>query len=153
MRGAAATAGMLSAAILLAPGCERRPEPRSSKEEPVRRAAYRAVLARDLLDTCPTGGTPVSEATRHEELKRLAVQTGAGHALWLGENDAAAMRRVAPGERCGASEASRRTAFTAYSRALQIAPASSLSYVAKKLVGRLKPRRVGSEMMPNGEWS
>ena len=53
MKGATATAGMLSAAILLAPGCERRPDPRNSKAEPVRRAAYLAVLARELLDTCP----------------------------------------------------------------------------------------------------
>lgn len=118
MRGATATAGMLSAAILLAPGCERRPEPRSSKEEPVRRAAYLAVLARDLLDTCPAGTTPPGEVARYEELKRLAVQMEAGHALWLGENDAAAMRRVSPGERCAAGEAPRRAAFAAYSRAL-----------------------------------
>ena len=92
---------MLSAAILLAPGCERRPEPRNSKEEPVRRATYRAVLARELLDSCPAGGASAGEATRYEELKRLAVQTGAGHALWLGENDAAAVNRVTPPDRCG----------------------------------------------------
>ncbi|HTU12011.1 MAG TPA: hypothetical protein VMG08_14065 [Allosphingosinicella sp.] len=118
MRGAAATAGMLSAAILLAPGCERRPEPRNSKEEPVRRAAYLTALARELLDTCPAGATPVGEAARYEELKRLAAQTGAGHALWLGENDAAAIRRVSAGERCGAGEAPRRAALGAYSRSL-----------------------------------
>ena len=118
MRGAAATAGMLSAAILLAPGCERRPEPRNSKEEPVRRAAYLAVLARELLETCPAGGTPASEAARYEELKRLAVQTGAGYALWLGENDVAATARTATPEHCGPGEAPRRAALTAYSRSL-----------------------------------
>ena len=118
MKGAAATAGMLSAAILLAPGCERRPEPRNSKEEPVRRAAYLAVLARELLDSCPAGTTPANEAARYEELKRLAAQTGAGHALWLGENDAAAVRRVAASERCAAGEVPRRAALTAYSRSL-----------------------------------
>ena len=118
MRGAAATAGMLSAAILLAPGCERRPEPRNSKEEPVRRAAYLAVLARELLETCPAGGTPASEAARYEELKRLAVQTGAGYALWLGENDVAATARGSAPERCGPGEEPRRAALTAYSRSL-----------------------------------
>jgi hypothetical protein len=118
MKGAAATAGMLSAAILLAPGCERRPEPRNSKEEPVRRAAYLAVLARELLDTCPAGAAPADEASRYEELKRLAVGAGAGHALWLGETDAAAVNRVAPAERCGPGEAPRRAALTAYSRSL-----------------------------------
>ena len=118
MKGAAATAGMLSAAILLAPGCERRPEPRNSKEEPVRRAAYRAGLVRDLLDSCPAGGTPAGEAARYEELRRLAAQTGAGHALWLGENDVASMRLVSPGERCGPGEAPRRAALAAYGRSL-----------------------------------
>lgn len=118
MKAATATAGMLSAAILLAPGCERRPEPRNSKEEPVRRAAYRAVLARNLLDTCPAGATPATEAARHEELKRLAVGAGAGHAVWLGENDAAAIRRVTPESRCAAGEAPRRAAILAYIRSL-----------------------------------
>jgi hypothetical protein len=118
MRSAAATAGMLSAAILLAPGCERRPEPRNSKEEPVRRAAYLAVLARELLDTCPAGGVPANEAARYDELKRLAVQTGADHAVWLGENDAAAVNRVTPVERCGPGPAAQRAALVAYSRSL-----------------------------------
>jgi hypothetical protein len=118
MKGAAATAGMLSAAILLAPGCERRPEPRNSKEEPVRRAAYLAVLARNLLDTCPAGATPANQVARYEELKRLGVGAGAGHALWLGENDAAAMNRVTPAERCAAGEEPRQAALAAYSRSL-----------------------------------
>ena len=109
---------MLSAAILLAPGCERRPEPRNSREEPVRRATYRAVLARELLDSCPAGRASAAEATRYEELKRLAMQTGASHALWLGENDAAAVNRVTPPERCGPGEAARRAAVIAYSQSL-----------------------------------
>lgn len=118
MKGAAATAGMLSAAILLAPGCERRPEPRNSREEPVRRAAYLAVLARELLDSCPAGGVPGSQAARHGELTRLGVQTGAGHAIWLGENDAAAMNRVSPARLCEAGEPARQAAVVAYSRSL-----------------------------------
>lgn len=44
-------------------------------------------------------------------------------------------------------------AFTAYARALWIDPASSLGYVTRKLLERLRPRRPGSEMLPNGEWS
>jgi hypothetical protein len=109
---------MLSAAILLAPGCGQRPEPRNAKAEPVRRAAYLAVLAREILDTCPSGRTPAGEAGRHEELKRLAVQTGAGHAVWLGENDAAAVNRVSRAEPCRAGETSRAAALAAYSRSL-----------------------------------
>jgi glycosyltransferase involved in cell wall biosynthesis len=44
-------------------------------------------------------------------------------------------------------------ATTAYAKALRTAPGPSLSYVAKKLLGRLQPRRAGSELMPNGDWS
>jgi hypothetical protein len=118
MKSAAATAGMLSAAILLAPGCERRPEPRNSKEEPVRRAAYLAILARDLLESCPAGGAPAGEAARYWELTRLAVQTGASHAIWLGQNDAAAVNRVSPAARCGAGDPARQAALATYSRSL-----------------------------------
>ena len=118
MKGAAAS--MLSAAILLAPGCGQRPEPRNSKEEPVRRATYLSVLARDLLDSCPAGGATAGEAARYEELKRLAAGAGAGHAVWLGENDAAAVRRVTAGERCAAGEAPRRAALAAYGRRLDM---------------------------------
>jgi hypothetical protein len=118
MKGAAATAGMLSAAILLAPGCERRPEPRNSKEEPVRRAAYRAVLARELLDSCPAGGTPTGEAARYQELKRLGTLGNAGHAIWLGENDVAAVNRVTRAAPCGPGAAPRAAALAAYSRSL-----------------------------------
>ena len=120
MKGAAATAGMLSAAILLAPGCERRPEPRNSKEEPVRRAAYLSILARELLDSCPAGGVPTGEATRYGELTRLAVQSGAGHAIWLGENDATAISRVSPARTCAAGEPARQAALATYSRSLDV---------------------------------
>lgn len=113
-----ATAGMLSAAILLVPGCERRPEPRNSKEEPVRRAAYLTVLTRETLDSCAAGGAPASEAGRYEELKRLAAQKGAVHAFWLGENDAAAVDRVTAGEACGSGEAARQAALASYDRSL-----------------------------------
>ena len=53
-----------------------------------------------------------------DELKRLAAQAGAGHAVWLGENDAAAIRRVTPDAPCAAGEASRQAAIAAYSRSL-----------------------------------
>jgi hypothetical protein len=42
----------------------------------------------------------------------------AGHAVWLGENDAAAVNRVTPAARCGAGEAPRAAALAAYSRSL-----------------------------------
>jgi glycosyltransferase involved in cell wall biosynthesis len=90
---------------------------------------------------------------------RLAIRTGAERAL---RRHLPHLRHSLPEDRargwtvCAAIAVRRHDfvqAVTAYSRALRIAPASSLSYVAKKLVGRLQPRRVGSEMMPNGEWS
>lgn len=90
---------------------------------------------------------------------RLAIRTGAERALrrHLPHLGHSLPEDRARGWTVCAANAVRRGAYiqavTAYSRALQIAPVSSLSYVAKKLVGRLQPRRVGSEMMPNGEWS
>lgn len=118
MKAGAATAGMLSAVMLLAPGCERRAEKADSREEPVRRAAYKSLLARDLLAGCPAGGVPDVERVRYEELKRLAAQLGAGHAIALGENDFAAMRRFPKGGRCGPGEAGRAAALAAYARTL-----------------------------------
>jgi hypothetical protein len=118
MNRLAATAGAVSAVMLLAPGCERRPEPKNSREEPVRRAAYRSLLARDLLAACPAGGVPAGESARYGELKRLAAQGGAAHAIWLGENDFASVRRFPKGERCGAGEAARAAALDSYSRSL-----------------------------------
>ena len=57
---------------------------------------------------------------------------------------------------CAANAVRRRDfsqAITAYVRALRTDPGSSLGYLAKKVVGRLQPRRAGSELMPDGEWS
>jgi glycosyltransferase involved in cell wall biosynthesis len=90
---------------------------------------------------------------------RLAIRTSAERAL---RRHLPHLSHSLPEDRargwtvCAANAVRRRDfvqAVTAYGRALQIAPASSLGYVARKLVGRLQPRRVGSEMMPNGEWS
>ena len=90
---------------------------------------------------------------------RLAIRTSAERAL---RRHLPYLRHSSPEDVargwtvCAANAVRRRDliqAVTAYARALRIAPGSSLGYVAKKLVGRLRPRRAGSEMMPNGEWS
>lgn len=121
MRSAATTAGMLSAVMLLAPGCDQRPVAKAaSREEPVRRAVYRSLLARQLLATCPTGGVPGAEQARFEELKRLALDRGAGHAIWLGQNDFASVRRFTPDERCAPGEKAFRAALAGYSGALDV---------------------------------
>jgi len=119
MRGTTATAGMLSAAILFAPGCGgEAPDKAASREEPVRRAAYRSLLTRDLLAACPAGGVPAGENARYQELKRLASQRGAGHAVWLGENDFASVRRFPKGESCGPGTRARAAALASYSQTL-----------------------------------
>jgi len=123
MKAAAATAGMVSAAMLLAPGCGREDErkARPSNEEPVRRAAFRSMIARDLLASCPGGGprsASLRQAERHAELKQLALRKGAGHAIWLGENDHAGLGRHGERERCAAGEEPYREALAQYGGAL-----------------------------------
>lgn len=90
---------------------------------------------------------------------RIAIRTSAERAL---RRHLPHLRHSLPQDRargwtvCAANAVRRGDliqAVTAYARALRTAPGPSLSYVAKKLVGRLQPRRVGSEMLPNGEWS
>lgn len=90
---------------------------------------------------------------------RLAIRTNAERAL---RRHLPHLRRSLPQDRargwtvCAANAVRRGDliqAVTAYARALGTSPSSSLGYVARKLVERLQPRRPGSEMMPNGEWS
>jgi glycosyltransferase involved in cell wall biosynthesis len=90
---------------------------------------------------------------------RLAIRTSAERAL---RRHLPHLGRSLPQDRARgwtvcAANAMRRgdlmQAVTAYARALGTSPGSSLGYVARKLVERLQPRRQGSEMMPNGEWS
>ena len=99
MRAAAAGAGMLSAVMLLTPGCGPSASPRQpDREEPVRRASFRSVAARDYLATCP-GATARTETgyqlARHQELRQLAARNGAGRAIALGENEWAGLGRYA----------------------------------------------------------
>jgi hypothetical protein len=113
---------MLSAAILMSPGCERRTDHKlSSTDEPVRRAVYRSLVARDRLFSCPSGaGRPESraETARFGELRQLALRKGARQAIWLGENDFAAVRPYDDRPPCGPGEAPYRAALAAYGGAL-----------------------------------
>ena len=94
---------MLSAAILLAPGCERRPRAAGTRSDGAgaARGLSRDVLARELLEHLPgRGRRPRARRARYEELRRLAAQSGAGHAVGLGENDVGrGDAGLAPGER------------------------------------------------------
>lgn len=122
MRAAAAAAGMVSAAMLFAPGCGAGVgKPGPSADEPVRRANFRSLAARDFLMTCagaPARGETRAEVARHEELEQLGIGAEAGHALALGENDWAGMRRRDRRAPCAAGEAPYRAALAAYARSL-----------------------------------
>ena len=122
MRAGAATAGMLSAAILMSPGCERRGEHKAaSADEPVRRALYLSLIARDHLLSCPGGAArseTLAETGRFEELRQLALRKGADQAIWLGENDFAAVRPFDERPPCARGEAPYRAALAAYGGAL-----------------------------------
>ena len=121
MKMVAAT--LLSAAMLLAPGCERRAELKEAAEAgaPVRQASFRSRAAHDFLASCP-GGAERAETRRHlarlDELKQLAARKGAGYALWLGENDWAALSRHSDREPCLPGEEAYGQALAAFSGTL-----------------------------------
>jgi len=107
------------AGLLLA--CDGAPDrSNASREEPVRRAAFRAMIARDFLASCPGGARPegVRQAGRYAELKQLALRKGAGHAIWLGENDYGAFGPHSEREPCLAGEEPYREALAQYSGTL-----------------------------------
>ena len=118
MKAAGAMAGMASAVMLLAPGCGTGdPETSDSAGAPLRRASFRAVVARDFLMSCAAGARraeTAAAAARYDELKQLGYRKEAGHALWLGENDWAAIRRHDERPPCGAGEAPYRAALAAF---------------------------------------
>lgn len=117
----AATAGAITAAVLLAPGCGGAAPGAKDEDEPVRRAAFRSLVARDFLLTCPAGaGRRETEyhVGRFDELKLLAARKGAGNAVWLGENDWAGLSRYGDREPCAAGEEAYAQALAAYSAAL-----------------------------------
>lgn len=117
MRPAAAMAAML-----LAPGCGSAPKAGPSPDEPVRRANFRSVAARDFLLSCAGAaarGETRGALARHEELKQLGA-VSSGHALALGENDWAGMKRHDRREGCTAGEAPYRAALAAYGRNLDL---------------------------------
>jgi hypothetical protein len=107
------------AGLLLA--CDGAPDrSKASREEPVRRAVFRAMIARDFLASCPGGARPegVRHAGRYAELKQLALRKRAGHAIWLGENDYGAFGPHSEREPCMAGEEPYREALAQYSGTL-----------------------------------
>lgn len=117
----AGPAGVL-AALLLVPACGDDPDPKARDSvEPLRRATFRALAARDFLKTCPAGrnGSEYRQQTeRFEELKQLAQAKRAGHALWLGGNDWAGVARYSDREPCEDGDEAFRQALAAFSATL-----------------------------------
>lgn len=110
---------MLSAAVLLSPGCG--PEPDRQSGEPVRRASFRSLAARDFLMSCPASAARAETArqsARLEELRQLAVRKGAGRAVALGENDWAGVARYDRRERCAGGEEAYGEALAAFAATL-----------------------------------
>lgn len=119
MRSAAA--GALTAAVLLSPGCGEGDRPAGEAAEPVRRASFRSLAARDFLTSCPGAAgreETARQAERLDALRQLAARKGAGQAIWLGENDWAAVARYSDREPCEAGEEAYRQALAAFGGAL-----------------------------------
>ena len=123
---------MLSAAMLLGPGCGVSPNrENASRDEPLRRAGFRAIAARDYLATCPgaTAGSEMAyQVRRHDELKQLAARTGAAEPVALGENEWFGVSRAATPERCEAGDEAYRGALARYAGALDTLAARIADY-------------------------
>jgi hypothetical protein len=120
MRAAAATVGMVSAAVLMMPGCNSEADP-ARGGDPLRRASFRSLAAREFLSTCPGAagrGETMREVARLEELRQLAVRKGASRAIGLGENDWAAVARYSDREPCQAGGEAYLDALAAFSATL-----------------------------------
>lgn len=118
MRAAAATAGMLSAAVMLGPGCG--PDTGAETADPVRGAAFRALAARHFLRTCP--GAQARPQTHYQErrlqeLKQLGLRKD-GRAIALAENDWAGVSSYADRDGCAEGEAAYMAALSRLSASL-----------------------------------
>ena len=116
----AAAAGMVSAAILFAPGCSGGP-PKAGSGDPVRRASFRSLAARDFLFGC-AGGPDRAETRRQVErmgeLYRFAYEKGAGQSLWLAENEWAGLTAHDDRGPCAPGETSYRAGLADFSARL-----------------------------------
>ena len=121
MRGAAAATGVVSAALLLAPGCGGGALDKAGPDDPVRRASFRSLAARDFLFGC-SGGTGREETRRQVErmgeLYRFAYEKGAGQSLWLAENDWAGLAARDDRAPCAPGDGSYRAALADFSARL-----------------------------------
>jgi hypothetical protein len=127
MRSSAAAAGVVSAAILLAPGCGGGTANKSAASDPVRRASFRSLAARDFLLGCP--GAPQRAETRQQldrlsELNRFAFEKGAMPSLQLAANDWAGLSRLDTRRPCAPGEPAYRAALSDFATRLDELAAS-----------------------------
>lgn len=131
MRAAAATAGVVSAAVLLAPSCGGTGKNAGDADDLLRQASFRSLAARDFLMSCPGSGRrteTIRQTARLEELKQLAARKEAARSVWLGENDWAAVVRYSDREPCRAGEQAFRQALAAFSGTLDVLAARIAEY-------------------------
>ena len=131
MRAAAAAAGVVSAAMFFAPGCDRASDNKTNATDPVRRASFRSLAARDFLFTC-SGGPERLETRRQiermSELNRFAFEKGAMPSLQLAANDWAGLSQHDTRGRCAPGEAAYQAALTDFSARLDQLAASIGNY-------------------------
>jgi hypothetical protein len=131
MRNAAAAAGVVSAAIMLAPGCGGQAENKANASDPVRRASFRSLAARDFLFSCAGGrARPETrgELQRMDELNRFAIEKGAMPSLQGAGNDWAGLSQHDTRRPCGPGEAAYQAALTDFSARLDQLAASIGEY-------------------------
>jgi hypothetical protein len=131
VRGAAAAAGMVSAAMLLAPGCGETPQKGPAANDPVRRASFRSLAAKDFLLGCPGGGERPEtqrQLERFAELNRFADEKGAMQSLQLAANDWAGVGRHDARPPCAPGETAYRAALADFSNRLDDLAAGIGSY-------------------------
>lgn len=115
---ATATVGLMFTALA---GCGRDADNRAGNADPLRRASYRSLAARDFLLGCP--GAPARGETRREverlaELNRFAIEKGATASLQLAANEWAGIAPHDTRARCGPGEPAYRAALADFSRSL-----------------------------------
>jgi len=112
---------VLSAAILFAPGCGESGQTKQAANDPVRRASFRSLAAKDFLLGCP-GAEARPEATRQlerlAELNRFADEKGALRSLQLAANDWAGVEPHDNRAPCAPGEAAYRAALADFSARL-----------------------------------
>jgi hypothetical protein len=116
-----AAAGALSAVVAFSPGCGSAPQDRTLSSDPVRRATFHSLAARDYLFGCPGGATRAetqAQVARMNELYRFAIQKGAEESLALAQGEWETLSPHDTQPPCAAGEVPYRTALAGFSARL-----------------------------------